>query len=124
MKTAKEVLVAARELISDPARWTKGCEARNAQGHSVFPKVFSYTPEDRLPVCWCAGGALSYVTPETTGVHPGVYPARRALDMAASRLDPRWHPTHVDYNDDPQTKHADVLKMFDLAIESVREDGK
>ena len=63
MRTAKEVLVAARELISDESRWTKGCEARNAQGHSVFPKVFSYTPEDRLPVCWCAGGALSSSLP-------------------------------------------------------------
>lgn len=47
----------ARELISDPSRWTRKVGARNAHGHPV-------DPNDAGAVRFCALGALTRVAPD------------------------------------------------------------
>lgn len=52
--TTVEVLKAARDLISDPVRWTIQVSARDAQGNSV-------APHSALAVRFCAYGAIENV---------------------------------------------------------------
>jgi len=49
--TTLQILRAARDLISDPERHTRGANARNAEGNPVPPQ----SPES---VCYCMVGAL------------------------------------------------------------------
>lgn len=48
----------ARDLISDPQRWTQKAAVRNQYGKEVELNDFD-------AVCFCAGGALEKVSPET-----------------------------------------------------------
>jgi len=49
--TTIQTLTAARELLAEPARWTKGQNARTASGRPVFP-------EHKTATCWCSAGAI------------------------------------------------------------------
>jgi hypothetical protein len=51
MSEVTEVLVASRELISNPNCWTKYTLARAADGSLA-------EPTDEAAVCWCAVGAI------------------------------------------------------------------
>lgn len=53
--TTVEILRAARELISDPARWTKGACARDRKGEPLYA---GYDPQ---AVRWCAFGAVEKI---------------------------------------------------------------
>lgn len=99
-----EILKAAQELISIPERWTKGGSARDNLGRVVY----AASP---AACCWCAFGAVSRMgCPE--------------LDwylVAAAGLDP--DATGIaGFNDDPATTHADILALFDRAIELAAEE--
>lgn len=98
IKTPVEALRAARELISDPARWTKGADARDDSGEDV-----SYHSE--AATCWCGIGALYHVTMHT-GL--GQEQARQFLLQASGE---RLFST---FND--ASEHSDVLGAFDRAI--------
>jgi hypothetical protein len=50
-KSAYQILTAAQELIRDPARWTQGAYARDAQGNKVGPL-------NSNACCWCFTGAV------------------------------------------------------------------
>lgn len=94
-------LKAMRELLSDPARWTKGTEARNAKGRPVRPWWKSAT-------CWCLLGAP----------HAG---ARRCYRNAvqeemALRSALGGKKAISGFNDDPTTTHADILALLDREI--------
>ena len=109
--TVKELLIAAKELISDPARWTKGAGARDAKGVSCNTDA----PE---AVCWCSAGAIY----RTTLSGECLDEARRELSKAARKLAPElfgdqaFFTDYVGLNDAKETTHADVMKMFDTAI--------
>lgn len=55
----RELVLGARELISDQKRWTTGAYARNCQGESVDEL-------DTSAVCFCAMGAIR----KTAGLDP------------------------------------------------------
>lgn len=101
-----EVLRKARELISDPARWTQGEIARDTDGVTVHA-------DHRLAVCWCAIGAVKHAA-QHMGVHD-VYKVFDALDQTAPG------GLVVQFNDDPATTHDDVLAMFDRAIAALSD---
>lgn len=42
----------ARDILADPAHWTQGCFARNAEGHAGL------APNDPNAVCYCSFGAI------------------------------------------------------------------
>ena len=54
MSIAKDNLIAARELIADPAHWTTGTYARHKNGNSIGP-------EESNACQWCSIGALRKV---------------------------------------------------------------
>lgn len=101
-------LQAARELIADEAKWTKGHYARNK-----FGKLRRSSASDA--VCFCVQGAchldvdmeedlvcaLWYGLPKT---------ARTATLPPSDNI--------IYYNDDRDTTHADILALLDRAIEA------
>jgi hypothetical protein len=58
-KTPKDVLVAARALIADPAHWTQGSYARDAAGHRVGENSAEAT-------CWCTMASWASTTSAAT----------------------------------------------------------
>jgi len=102
-------LIAAKELIKDPANWTQEAYARDARGNSV--QVLDPTAS-----CFCSVGAL-YRANEISGTDQAV-PGRYFLRKAAIQLKGD-HPDldvtgPMGLND--HTDHECVMEMFDLAI--------
>lgn len=96
-----DVLRGARELLSDPARWTKGVNARDAAGERVG--ILSVDA-----ACWCMWGALDKVR-GTSGWDDAVEALRAAVGGAPVSC----------WNDAPARTHAEVLAAFDRAIASL-----
>ena len=102
--TPHEALKAARALIADERNWIKGEYDREVEGRT----------------CYCADGALMFATDgvgvplEGEGNWFAYEGARRALAAHA----PRTAHGVINFNDAPDTTHADVLAMFDKAIEA------
>lgn len=99
--TVKEQLTAAKTLIADPKHWVKGEIARNDDGERV-------EPDDAKAVCFCSLGALCRVTND---IHP-------AVSLLCRHMPERFAGFLTGYNDHHSTTHADVMNLFDKAIES------
>jgi len=97
-----EILIEARALIEGPARWTQGCFARNQSWYPV-----SVNEGDAS--CWCSIGALRRVN---RGLSPTVIEAESLLDRCSGG-------DMVKFND--TSSHAEVLEVFDAAIERARD---
>jgi hypothetical protein len=97
--TPLETLKAARQLISDPAKWTQGDFARDADGNEV-------NPNNDLATCYCSFGAIQFVNKESTWIT-----ASRHLDgLCLSKFG-----ISLDVFNDTHT-HVEVLALFDAAI--------
>lgn len=96
-KTPLEIIAAARELISDPKRWTRGAYARNEQGAACGAR-------NPAAVCWCASGALIKCG--------GGAPFAGGISDALLELLKRECIVHK--NDDEG--HASVLAAFDRVL--------
>lgn len=103
MTSALKVLVAARELLSDEKRWTRYDLAHDVDGVEIGPR-------SENAVCWCVMGAVHKFSP---GVAPGVGGALNLVHNAVGGPIP-------EFNDDPETTHADVLRVLDVAIEKAQ----
>ena len=89
----RDVLIAARTIIADPAMWYQGA-------YSASGKIY------RLSEPCCASCAIFRVAPNDS--------AHRAIDWMA-----QFTPDHKGlsvFNDEPTTTHADILGVFDRAI--------
>jgi hypothetical protein len=81
--TPLETLKAARQLISDPAKWTQGEFARDVDGNEV--KAWS---EDAT--CFCAYGAIQRVTEREDSEadfflrKAGIFPVRKHVANVAN----------------------------------------
>lgn len=97
------VLRAARAKIENPDAWTRGAFARNQDG-------LLRDAQDSDACAWCAMGAVRAVS---SGRGDQVRDhALRMLHCAAVQLD----DSGIASFNDTRT-HADVLKMFNLAIQ-------
>ena len=96
--TVKENLIAAKALIADPAKWTKG---KYIDGEG----------------CMCAAGAVRQVTGEKFGE------AESCLDRVVCEAFYEEFGFDIieDFNDDPETTHADIMVLFQRAIDA--QDG-
>lgn len=110
MKTAVEILKAARAVIEKPESWTKGYYAK-AEDRTW---TISNGPK---AVCFCSIGAIEKATGK---VHYGggwpfeaEYMLRRAADVS----------NIADFNDAPERTHEEVLAIFDRAIELAVEES-
>lgn len=104
-QTAVEVLIAARELVSTPDRWTQDVSARDHNGAEC-------DPDSPAAACFCSLTALYKAggRNERTEVARGIF--MRAVRQAVSQ-----------YNDAPRRTHAQILAAFDRAIARARERG-
>lgn len=92
----RDVLVKARELISDPKHWNQRYFALKADGGFTS----SSSPD---AICWCASGAINKICgPDLMLVNS----AYNALNEVMGNV--------PDYNDN--SPHEDVLAAFDIAI--------
>ncbi len=102
-----ETLQAARDLITDPKRWTKGVSARNANGQCTGT-------HDPLATCWCAWGAICRFGGEPSGaMSPAVVRLTEVIGLPSTMLTPIF-----DWND--LASHAEVLAALDGAIAKER----
>lgn len=96
MKTVKDVLIEARELISGPKRWTTGYFAKTDTGGLT-------TSCSENAVCWCAFGAIRKSCDNDL-----------LADQAAGALTEVMRPNIAAFND--HSPHEDVIAAFDIAI--------
>jgi len=120
-------LEAAKSIIEDERRWSKGAYSRNKPIPTEDGMVVVETA--------CAMGAIGYVTlgnaqnvqyvnkiyPGTEGDRRAVR-ARAALDYELTSVDlalggKRWVSVET-FNDADETTHGDVMDLFDRAIKT------
>ena len=95
--TLHDDLIAAKKLIEDPKAWVKD------QGDRV--------------TCWCAMTACGSIAPDD------IY-ARNAMWDALRKQAPARFDYVADYNDHRSTTHADIMALFDRAIDAIQsKDG-
>jgi hypothetical protein len=115
-------LTAVRELLSDPARWTRRAYAKDANGGTFLQA------NDPEAVCWCLAGACHKVTgaasliqaldnPRTSRLKDAV---RDEIAVSDVGCDPMALSSIAAFNDDSDVTHADVLAVLDRAIEKAR----
>ena len=108
--TGLEVLVKARELISDPERWTHGVYARDAKGESCFDSSDEAT-------CFDALGALNRVSGTRMRARTS------ASSFLYEAIDSVPSPYSIGEIND-QLGHEATLKIFDRAIELATKEAK
>jgi hypothetical protein len=96
--TPLETLKAARALITDPAKWTQGAQARDKRGQP-------FSTHNDNAVCWCALGAIEKVADPYS---EEAYEAAKKLRSISP------NGTVSDFND--THTHVEVLALFDAAI--------
>jgi hypothetical protein len=101
--TPRAQLTAARALISHPAHWIKKTSGTKANGKPDNSDNLSEA------VCFCALGALWRAGDDCRSSQ-----AEAVLNMIVRTTTRFDNP--VSFNDDPSTTHADVLRVFDLAV--------
>jgi hypothetical protein len=108
MMRTRDVLVAARAKIADPAHWTKGYWARRANG-------FTCIPRDPMAVCWCVGGAIE----ACLGGRLGFDALMEKLEPIATEIlgptQPDGSKRRVTFLND-HLGHAAALDLLDRAI--------
>ena len=108
-KTATQVLVAARELLSEKRRWTQGAYAIGPGGRRT-------DLSDPKACAWCAAGAIYKQGGNLDGAG--------AAAVLAEAIREQWPDESIaGFNDDHDTTHEQVLSMFDRAIELSRAAG-
>ncbi|HEY3499284.1 MAG TPA: hypothetical protein VGK73_31560 [Polyangiaceae bacterium] len=105
-----EVLEKARELISDPKRWTKAYYATNDDSNWL-------TPADQSACRFCMVGALAKVADTSVfqAEHSEAYNA--LADVVVYEL-----CEYVSVFND-RAEHHEVLAAFDLAIAKLKESA-
>ena len=105
MQSATEILIAARELIADPAHWTQTFYARDADG--IFTDVL-----DEAACKFCGYGAVLRATNSHDWTDASV--------RAAFLLERVVGPSFASWQDARKRTHSEVLAAFDRAIELAR----
>lgn len=97
-KSVAQILREARELISDPKRWTQGKNARDVNDQFA-------DPIGPAAVCWCAEGAIRRVVAEDWY---RLHSLLATLNAEVNDAIHRFNDSHT---------HTEVLAAFDRAIE-------
>jgi hypothetical protein len=102
---AVEVIQAVEDRLTDPEKWTKGHGARDQHGTPVATGSVYAT-------CWCMEGALM-LEHYKVALAPWRQANNYIRDAAIERT--RGLLGLVEFNDLPQTTHADVLALLQEA---------
>lgn len=107
--TTLEILKAARAKIANPENWTRGVYARTKDDECTNPNT--------ADACkFCVLGSLHSVTTGMSQFCEVTHELRQYIP------EPKMLSL---FNDNESTTHADVLKLFDTAIErlTLKENG-
>ena len=104
------LLVAARTIVADPARWCPYPHALDANGHSCEGR-------SNNAVCWGAAGALDRAAADAEAAGHDIAEARRQLNEAALRVASGW--TGTAWLLDRKAAHAMTVASFDEAIDAM-----
>ncbi|MCY4551955.1 MAG: hypothetical protein OXC28_26780, partial [Defluviicoccus sp.] len=104
------LLVAARTVVADPARWCAYPHALDANGHSREGR-------SNNAVCWGAAGALDRAAADAEADEHDTAEARRQLNEAAIRVASCW--TGPAWLLDRKAAHAMTVASFDEAIRAM-----
>lgn len=105
--TTSEVLRTARAKIEKPENWTQGAWARDADQHDMMPQMAG-------ACSFCAMGAVQFITGESEAFYVSMQALKRSLETA--------HVSVLAFND--THTHAEVLALFDRAIEAEEKEGR
>jgi hypothetical protein len=118
--TPADVLNAAADLIEPEGRWTRGVEARDAEGKELMWGT------DPMATCWCMVGALE----ATSRRGPNADMATQALFRSAIGILCEVVGESVpDFNDAPECAQSDAVAALRKAAAlaaadvSARKDG-
>jgi hypothetical protein len=109
-----EALRAARELLSDPKRWTKGELARTDEG---LPTNVIYDDA----VCFCAEGAILRATKEDSFSSFRMNLSEKTLNFVRKAI---GKDEIYEWNDRSKCKHSDIMAGFTRAIALAEEAGQ
>ena len=104
------LLVAARTIVADPARWCAWPHALDANGHSCEGRSGN-------AVCWGVAGALDRAAADAEAAGHDISEARRQLNDAALRVASGW--TGTAWLLDRKAAHAMTVASFDEAIRAM-----
>ena len=104
------LLVAARTVVANPARWCAWPHALDANGHRCEGRAGN-------AVCWDAAGALDRAAADSDAAEHDTAEARRQLNDAALRVASRW--TGTAWLLDRKAAHAMTVASFDEAIDAM-----
>ncbi len=104
------LLVAARTVVADPARWCAYPHALDANGHSREGRANS-------AACWSAAGALDRAAADADAAWHNIDEARRQLNDAALRVARSW--TGTAWLLEHKAAHAMTVASFDEAIRAM-----
>ena len=104
------LLVAARTVVTDPARWCAYPHALDANGHRCEGR-------SNIAVCWGALGALDRAAADADASHHIFLEARRQVNQASVRVADAWTGTAwvLDYD----AAHTMTVAIFDEAIRAM-----
>lgn len=88
-----------RELLADPAKWTKGASAKLADGTTA---PFSH----EKAVCWCLMGATFRCYDSDHDLDHALMKLRKAITDKTGRV-----IGIAGFNDDEKTTHEDILAV-------------
>ena len=104
------LLVAARTVVADPARWCPWPHALDANGHRCEGRANN-------AVCWGAAGALDRAAADAEAAEHDLAEARRQLNDAAVHVASGW--TGPAWLLDRKAAHAMTVASFDEAIRAM-----
>ena len=104
------LLVAARTVVADPARWCAYPHALDAKGHSREGRANS-------AACWGAAGALDRAAADADAAWHNIDEARRQLNDAALRVARSW--TGTAWLLEHKAAHAMTVASFDEAVRAM-----
>ena len=104
------LLVAARTVVADPARWCAYPHALDANGHTCEGR-------SNKAVCWGAAGALDRAAADAKADEHDIAEAHRQLNHAALRVASGW--TGTAWLMDRKAAHAMTVASFDGAIRAM-----
>ena len=117
-KSAREVLVGAREILSDPDRWVKGASRVGDRVKGASRVGDKYCA---VGACWEAAGLYDRGALLAT---PGYNEATIALSAVVPVVSYPGYGAIESYNDASDTTHECILAAFDAAIDRLEKEAK
>jgi len=119
MMKPSEILSEARNLLSDPDRWTQWYYARDEKGNHR-------QAQSKDAVCFCSIGAIMKASGRETSIHQKH--TGQDLEYLAQAMRPDRQGMSVGqaitrFNDASDRSHKEVLAAFDKAIVIAQTEG-